>query len=470
MGSMRVSVAALLAGAVLVVAGCGGGENVAATGEGAASIAPKSASLYASLDTDLESGQVEQLRELLAKFPDRARLLDQLQKGLAEEDLSWETDVRPALGDTLDVVVLGLDDGDTVALLRPADEKKLQELLDKAEGDPVTQTIEGWTAIAENDAALERFEAARAEGSLADDDRFREALDGLPDEALAKLYVNGDAATEAAERAGGKASGTNRLQAFAAALGAESSGIRLDGALQAELADDLTAAKPYEPTLLDAAPEDALAFVSGHGQGQIERALRDAPGVLDRLRSMLGVDTEALSSLFEGEFALWVGAGAPIPEVTLLAEVEDEQRALAAVDKLAAMVPDSQRQTAEVDGVQAKQIVVEGLPVTYAAFDGRLILTTRAGAIADVRGGGDSLADDADFKQARDDAGLGDTTFGLVYLDLDRLVSLVGGFAAVSGEAVPPEVLRNLEPLGTFLVHAGGEPEDLNLSAFLAID
>jgi hypothetical protein len=123
-----------------------------------------------------------------------------------------------------------------------------------------------------------------------------------------------------------------------------------------------------------------------------------------------------------------------------------------------------------VDGVQATQVVAEGITITYAAFDGKVIVTTRPGAIADVRAGGDSLADDSSFQDAKKDADLGDSTFGFLYLDVPELVELVEGYAAVSGTELPPEVKRNLEPLGTFLLQAGGEPEDMKLSAFLAID
>ena len=99
-----------------------------------------------------------------------------------------------------------------------------------------------------------------------------------------------------------------------------------------------------------------------------------------------------------------------------------------------------------------------------------MIVTSRPGAIADVRGGGDSLSDDPDFKQAADDAGMGDSTFGFLYLDLEQLGELVEGFAGAAGEDVPPELARNLEPLGALVFHSGGKTEDLKLSAFLSIE
>jgi Protein of unknown function (DUF3352) len=471
---MRVSLAALLAGCVLAVTGCGGSEDTAASGgEGAASIVPKSAALYISVDTDLDSDQVNQLEELLAKFPDRDKLFEEVQSGLAEEKLDWKTDVEPALGKTLDLAVLNLRREDAVGILKPGNEAKLKALLAKGDDKPVTRKIDGWTLIADDAATLDRFEDARADGSLKDNARFQDAMAGLPDEALAKLYVNGAAVTAAADEAGAASSSKNKLETFAAALGAESSGLRLDGALKADLQDDLASVDAYEPKLLEAAPKGAYAFLSGNGHGKVAESLKGIPGVYTQLRQYLGIDADELAGLFEGEFALWVSKGIPIPEVTFLSEAKDGKDSLAAVDRLLRMVAASgsaERRTTEIDGVPATQVVVDGIRITYAAFDGKVIVTTRPGAIADVKSGGDSLADDSTFQDARKDADLGDSTFGFLYLNVPELVELVEGYAGLSGESIPPEVSRNLEPLGTFLLQAGGKPEDLKLSAFLAID
>lgn len=472
---MRFARVFLLAALVLALAGCGGSDNTAATGDsGAASIAPESAVLYATFNTDLDSDQVNQLEELLAKFPDRQQLFAEIQKSLAEDDLSWENDIKPALGETIDVVMVGgLDDAQVVGILKPADEAKFEALMAKGDEPTVTRKVDGWTVIADDEAAIDAFESARSDGSLEDDERFTDAMDSLPEEALAKFYVDGEAATRAANEAGGAPTGDNRLDAVAFALGAESTGIKLEGAITSELEDDLASIEPYESKLVEAAPEGALVFVSGNGYGKVRDSLREAPGSLDRLRQMLGIDVESLFGLFDGEFAFWVGQGAPLPEVTFLAEASNEAETLAALDRLAGLLAaeaGAQTRTTEVDGVQAKQVVIEDFPITYAVFDGRAIVTTRSGAISDVRQEGESLADDADFEQAVEDAGMGDETFGFVYLDFEQLAALIEGFAGVSGEEIPPEVARNIEPLGALLFHAGGEAEDLKLSAFLAIE
>jgi hypothetical protein len=472
---MRVLLAAVLAGLVLAAAGCGGDDSAATGGVGAASIAPESAVLYATINTDLDSDQVNQLEELLAKFPDREKLFAEIQKSLAEDDLSWESDIKPALGETLDVVLLDFKNSDdVVGILKPADEAKFKSLLAESDEPSVSRKVDGWTVVADDEATLDRFETARSSGKLEDVDAFSDAMDGLPEEALAKLYVNGAAATDAVNEAGGAAAtGKNRLKTVALALGAKSSGLKLDGAITSELEDDFASTKPYESKLLEAAPEGALAFISGNGYGKVEESLNRTPGTFDQFREMLGIDLKDVVKLLEGEFAFWVGRGAPIPELTFLAEAKDEAAAMAALDKLAVLATSeagAQTRTTEIDGVQAKQVVIEGFPITYAAFDGRVIVTTRPGAISDVRAGGDSLADDDDFKTAKDEAGMGDATFGFVYLNIQELAALVEGFAGAAGEQIPPEVDRNLEPLGAFVFYGSGEAEDLKLSAFLSIE
>jgi hypothetical protein len=473
---MRIVLGSLLACLVLAASGCGGGGDSSATGDtAAASIAPASAVAYATINTDLDSDQVDQLEELLAKFPDRDRLLAEIQQNLAEDDLSWENDVRPALGETLDVVLLDLE-GAFVAVLKPADKAKLEALLAKSDEPTARREVDGWTVIAETDAVLDRFEAARDSGALEDDDQFESAMDELPEEALAKLYIDGEAATRAAESAGAGASGANRVTAFAAALAAESSGLKLDGALSSELEGDLASVEPYEAKLIDAAPDDALFFLSGNGYQKLRDAVRalDEQSTLRQFRELLGIELEEAAQLFDREFAFWVAPGAPIPEVTLLAETDDEAAAKKTLDSLASKLQvfagGARRQT-EIGGVQADQVVIEGFTITYATLDGRFIVTTRPNAVADVRtraGGG--LSGSAEFSEAVEDADMPDATFGFMYVDVEAIAEMVQGFAGAAGEEVPPEVQRNIDPLGAFVFYADGEPEDLKLSAFLSIE
>lgn len=94
----------------LPVAACGGGGSAA--GEGAAGIVPAGAAAYVSINTDFEGDQIEQAQALLAQFPGSSGLLGMLEAQLeADGGVDFQQDVRPALGDRLDVAVLELPDG-----------------------------------------------------------------------------------------------------------------------------------------------------------------------------------------------------------------------------------------------------------------------------------------------------------------------------------------------------------------------
>ena len=151
--------------------------------------------------------------------------------------------------------------------------------------------------------------------------------------------------------------------------------------------------------------------------------------------------------------------------------MENEAQALEGLDRLAGLIGPGEHRTTEIDGVPAKQVLLDGFPITYASFDGKVIVTSRPGAISDVRGRRRQPGRRPGLQgggRGREHAA--DETFGFLYLDLQQLGSLFEGFAGVAGESIPPEVARNLEPLGSLVLHSGGKPEDLKVSAFLSIE
>src|SRR5688500_3620182 len=94
-----------LAAALILAAGCGGGTDSAAGTESAATIAPATTAFYASIDTNLDSEQWNELEGLLDKFPDGDRLVTEIRESFADEDIDVERDVKPAVGPTLEIVV-----------------------------------------------------------------------------------------------------------------------------------------------------------------------------------------------------------------------------------------------------------------------------------------------------------------------------------------------------------------------------
>ena len=115
-----------------------------------------------------------------------------LSDALGEAGLNWDDDVAPALGPEL-VVVLPGGSAQPVGLTQPDDEAKLEALLAKSDEKLVSREVEGWTAIAESEAALDAYEKSLDEGLLSEQAAFTEAMAGLPEDALARFYVNGTA-------------------------------------------------------------------------------------------------------------------------------------------------------------------------------------------------------------------------------------------------------------------------------------
>src|SRR5712691_8670201 len=129
---MRATIlAALTAGAVLTVSACGSaGAAGSGTLGGAASLAPSDAVAFVAIDSSLTSGRWDALNGVLDKFPSRDKLLAQLQRGFEQKmKLNWESDVKPALGDELDIVVLPGTQEEYVGLTQPHDQAKLDALL-----------------------------------------------------------------------------------------------------------------------------------------------------------------------------------------------------------------------------------------------------------------------------------------------------------------------------------------------------
>jgi Protein of unknown function (DUF3352) len=451
--------------ALLAAAGCGGSSSSTAAGtESAATVAPASAAAYVAVDTDIDSSQWKQALDLLDRFPGKDRLLRQLAKELGQENLDFEEDIEPALGPETAIVVL-TGHNDVVGLTQPDDQAKLDALLKQINEDEdenyVTREIDGWTAIADTNQVLDAFDTARKDGTLEDDGTFQDAVGDLPDEALVKAYVSGDAIDKAASDASGATTGAltggGTLESVGLAVETRDDGVGFSGSAHVEGGDRPAA---WEPKLLDRVPDDALAVFSfkdlASGLDQATSNPRLGPQ-LGQIEQAFGVKLEDITKLFSGESVVYARVGTPIPEVTVLLDVDNEQAALATLDKLAARavaLADARAGSVEVDGKTVKYVEIQGIRISYGAFDGIVAVTSGAAGIRDAQAGGDKLPDDDRFKAAKEAAGMGDTTNGFFYVDLKDSIPLITGLAGVAGADVPLEVTENLEPLESFFVYS----------------
>jgi hypothetical protein len=404
---MKVWLAAAL-GAV-ALAGCGGNDTTAASAIG---LAPADAIGYVELDSSLDSGQWRKVQALLDRFPSRPQLVIELDKLLSEEALQWEADVDPALGDTVAAIWVGKTAEDVVWATQPDDEAKLralvEKLADKADTDSAIGELDGWTLVAEREAVIDVLKSG--DGELADDDAYQAALDELPDERLAFGWVRKEALPADLPNL--------EFEWLAGAVEA-----RDDGAA-ATFVERLTgdAGNSYTSRRIDEAPADALAFLSFD-----TASLRGQTSSLAPLANLLGVRVDQLVADIEGEGAFWVLPAAGFPEVTLVLTTSSPERTQGQLRQLFEGAP---------------------LPIRIGVVEGQIVATTAASpaqALERARSGG-SLADDEDFREAKDVAGMPDETGGFLYLDVADALPLLS-LAGFAGVDVPKDVLENLRPI-----------------------
>jgi hypothetical protein len=474
---------AFLAVLVLVLAagGCGG-DDESSLGESAASVAPANAAAYVSVNTDLDSDEWDELNSLLDRFPGRERLTAVLRDSLREEGLELD-DLRAAFGPTVELVALDFEDAETslVGLAQPTDEQKLREVLQSGEEQLVLREIEGWTAFAESEATLDRFAQARGSEALADREEFEQLMGELPEQALAKAWLDTGRAAEAL--AGFAGGGTGPLPmlagkpvALAAALEAEEDGARFVAHF---LNEDVEFEGADYGDLLEEVPADAFAFFNGHGQDgrlKLTEQFRNLPGgagfELEDVERMLGVTLEDVSTLFNQESVLWVRPGLGIPEVTLVLEVENEAQARATVDRLVAsagLLGDVETRPRTVAGVEATEVDLGDVAILYATTDGRLVLTTQSSGIEALVEDGDRLVDEDRYTDSVDAAGVPDGENVTLWVDLEQALGLLETLAALGDEPVPPDVRANLDPLRAVVVSMSPSFEEGSMRLFLHV-
>ncbi len=385
-----------VAGAAIAVAGCGGDSDAssgAAAGE-IASYVPAGSPLYLEATTDLDGPQWTQVDELAKLFPAYPELRAELEKALRGEDVDFETEVKPLLGEraavaglnvpqtpdagsitsvTPDAAAAVAEDQQFVAVVEIADgqEDALKSLLTEngataagqsqgadiyTDDDTVAAVADGVLVVSDTRAQVDQALAAHAQGgdaTLGGTDRFTDALAKLPADVFGQAYIDVGAFVQ---QAGSSAPQLQQLglgdyqnAVVAASIAAESEGVRVKGIVTG--VPDLGQAE-FSPTLVDKAPADAIAYLgfadlassvttildqTRASQSEEARAQIDAIG--GQIPALLGVTLDDLRALTSGEHAVVVTSGSPEPGVTLALQVEDGAQATRTLDALRVGVP-----------------------------------------------------------------------------------------------------------------------------------
>lgn len=209
-GSRRTALIA--GGAAVGLALVGGGVWAAvsflATGPQPAEALPSSTLGYASLDLDPSGGQKIEAFRMIQKFPALKKELgglnaddDLLEKAFAEveqecDGFDYADDVKPWIGQRFAAaaVDLGKDQPTPVGVLQVSDADAAGDGLAKlqkcAGNDIGGWAVDGdWAVVAESKALADQVVEATAEGSLADDETFRQWTGDAGDAGVASFYA-----------------------------------------------------------------------------------------------------------------------------------------------------------------------------------------------------------------------------------------------------------------------------------------
>ena len=484
----RAFAVGLVAALALAAGACGGSDEVTGAGgetPGGADFVPATAPAYVSVNTDFDSDGWKNLQALLNKFPDREQALNQVRQGLEAQNVTFD-ELRAALGPETALAVLAFEGetGNAFGLTEAKDQGKLDALIQKLDeadtsgDDTVKEVVDGWTIISDNSSAIDAAKRAHDGDSLADSDAFDEAMGDLSGDAVVRFYVDGaalgrqlDAQTQGATSS---LAGGGTLKSIAGQVTAEDDGFGFDVVTRTEGG---TEPKTYESALLSLVPADVLVYASFNALGDQLKQLSSNPQLQQQLGAVqgaLGISVTELADLLEGEGAFYVRQGSPFPEVTLAVTVENEQQAMATIDRLAQRLAGfgggGAPAPTKIGDVDAKRLTLQNFAVYYAAFDGKLVITSATTGISELGEGGEKLTDDETFTQAQEAAEMPDETAGFVYVNIEDAIPLLENFAQTAGQPLPNEARSNAEPLRSALFYATAEKGKATVKGFLRIE
>ena len=354
--------------------------------------------------------------------------------------------------------------------------------------------IDGWTVFADNQKSLDNFAAAHSAGnSLSDDDTFKDAMAGLPDDSVVRGYLPGkgiaaaiekEAASDDAQSFKQVTDSLGKLRYISFSSAAEDEGVAFDAAFET---DQEVKTSTYDAELDGTLPAGALFYVSfGDLRQALDQGLAGARKESPQFRRQLAQIEQALgfsieddvAPIFSKEGALAVyGAGAT-PDVVLALRTDDEAKATKLIDRLAAF--------AALAGIPVKPVLVgdakgkafsypeDNLTINAVVGDGKVLVSNSRARLGEALGDGKKLSDDEVYKEALDASSVPNETSGFVYTNLKLTIPLILGLAdsmseSDSPEAIPPDVRANVKPLQSVLLYSKQDGKRTTVSGFLTI-
>jgi uncharacterized protein DUF3352 len=286
----RLATLLAIAAAAIAVAGCGGSKSSSPLDE-AVGYLPKDAPFVVEFKTDLDSAQFKNADQILKKFPFGDQLKQGLKRNIEENDVDFEKDVKPVLGNPLVIgaadpraVTQGKNDN-FIGAFKAKDEDKLGDLVDKEKknddgeknGFKLYRDDQGDSFAVKDDVlvfggtkgVLEDAIDQRDKDDRMTDDDFEAAVKDLPKDALFRAsgdiqsLLKSDPSTADAR----KVKWVDALRTFGVAGSVESDRLAIDFRVKTD------SGKVGDSDLPIASGEDAPNFVQR--PGEINVGLRD---------------------------------------------------------------------------------------------------------------------------------------------------------------------------------------------------
>ncbi len=326
MQDVRRAAALVASVAAAAIAPACGSDGAGSGLDAALGYMPKDAPLVFTISTDLEGERYEAARDLLEKIPFSDRFTAELERGLKEEGLSYEDDVRPLLGEEL-VIAAPTPEALTretfVGAWQVQDKDKLVELIEdegpvkevgESEGAKLYESSDTFYAI-EDDVVVfsdsrEEVEAAlgRADGeNTLNTGTLEESLGELPEDPLVR--VTGDLrrllATPAAAQAR-RVKWVAALETFGVTADVTDAGVQLDYAVttdsEALTDEDLPLAAGEEPPKVVVREGEAasairdisqfIRFAENAGEAADPEGFAEYEREKEKLEKDLGIDLD----------------------------------------------------------------------------------------------------------------------------------------------------------------------------------
>ncbi len=485
----------LIGGAVvggLALAGAGTWAAIALSGGGPqpAEALPSSTLGYVSIDLDPSASQKIEALKMLKKFPGfeeevdldtqddlRRRLFEEIQKDTSCEDLDYDKDIEPWLGDRAAFAAVDVGDGEPLFTLavQVTDDKAADSGMtaiskcgsDSGSTDEGGWVIaDGWALISDTEDHAKSIADAATKGTLAEDETYQKWTEEVGDPGIMTMYAAPAAAEqlveslENADSVLGAAAGegatlfTDEMRTAMSEFGGMAGTLRFnDGAVEFEMAADtskqslLAQADGEGGELVASLPEDTLAavgmsFPDGWFEAQLEMFSKMAGAggeemsvddLMAEMSTQTGLDLpqdvetltgSAMTMSLGGDFDLeQVSNSSDLSVLPVAAKVKGDPEAIEKVlDKLRAqMGSESDLLGTDTDG----DVIVIGPNATYR------------GDLAD----GGTLGDSATYRDVVREA---DQATGVFYVNFDTNDWL----AEMTKE--DPEAAKNIEPLSAF--------------------